>query len=119
MFKSHNRWKLMVLCFYVIIFSLSGYATADPLHDCAKDGDIEKVNLLIAEGANINSIDENGLTPLHCAADQGHREVVELLILKGANVNVVNKYGLTPLGLAADAGHKDVMELLIRQGGHK
>ena len=73
MFKSHKRWKLMMLCFYVIIFSLSGYATADPLHDCAKEGDIEKVNLLIAEGANINSIDENGLTPLHCAADQGHK----------------------------------------------
>ena len=119
MFKSHKRWKLMMLCFCAIIFSLSGYATAGPLHDCAKEGDIEKVNILISEGANINSIDENGLTPLHCAADQGHKGIVELLILKGANVNVVNRYGYTPLGLAAEAGHEDVMELLIKHGGYK
>jgi len=124
MFKSTKRWKLMMLYFYIIIFSLIGYAAAEPLHDCAKEGDIEKVNLLITEGANINIIDENGFTPLHCAADQGHKEIVELLILKGASLNAVNKYGYTPLGLAIDAGHKDVMELLIKEllikhGGHK
>jgi ankyrin repeat protein len=119
MFKSNKPWKLMMLYFFVIIFSLSGYAAADPLHECAKEGDIQKVNLLIAQGADVNIIDENGLTPLHCAADQGHKKVVELLILKGANVNAVTPHGYTPLGMAAAAGHKDVMELLIKQGGHK
>jgi len=97
MFKSKKRWKLKMLCLCVIVFSLSGYAAAQSLCECAVRGDLEKIKLLILEGADVNMINRAGVTPLHFAADRGHKEVVQLLISKGADVNAVTKYGITPL----------------------
>ena len=108
---------MLYLC--VIVCSLSGYAAAQSLCECAIRGDLEKINLLIAEGADVNMIDTAGVTPLHFAADRGHKEVVQLLISKGADVNAVTKYGITPLTSATILKQKDVMELLIRQGAQE
>ena len=47
MYKSNKRWKLMMLSFCAMIFSLSGYAAAESLQDCAKKGDLERVKFLI------------------------------------------------------------------------
>jgi ankyrin repeat protein len=85
MFKSTKRWKLVMLCFYAIIFALSGYAAAQSLHECAIEGDLKKTNLLIGEGVDVNIVDTCGVTPLHFAADRGHKEVMELLIKQGGH----------------------------------
>jgi ankyrin repeat protein len=42
------------------------------------------VELLIAEGANVNARDGAGRTPLWYAKDEGNTEVVELLLKHGA-----------------------------------
>ena len=83
MFKLKKRWKLKMLCVCVIVFSLTAYAAAQSLCECAIEGDLEKIKLLIAEGANVNMINWAGVTPLHFAADRGHKEAVQLLISKG------------------------------------
>ena len=88
-----KRWKLITVYIYALIFSFSGFAVAEPIHDAAKEGDLAKVKILIAEGSGVNVRDENGLTPLHIAAYQGYEEVAELLIFKGANVNAADKMG--------------------------
>jgi len=119
MFKSNKRWELTMLYFCAIIFSLSGYATAQSLCECAINGDLEKINLLIADGGDVNMVNRAGVTPLHFAADRGHKEVVQLLISKGADVNAASKYGITPLRLATIIEQKDVIELLMRQGEHE
>jgi ankyrin repeat protein len=119
MFKSKKRWGFRMLYLCVIIVSLSGYATAQSLCECAKRGDLNEANLLIAEGVDVNMVDLYGVTPLHFAADRGHKEIVQLLISKGADVNVVTKYGLTPLSLATIVKKRDIMELLIKHGAHK
>ncbi len=64
----------------------------------AKSGDIQKVNSLINEGANVNATDQNGKTPLHWAAVKGHKEAVEALLGKeGIDVNLADKKKDTPL----------------------
>ncbi len=118
MFNLGKRWKLIMVYIYAVIFSLSGFAVAEPVHEAAKEGDLAKVKSLIAEGSDVNVRDENGLTPLHLAAYRGHKDVAELLILKGANVNAVNNVKVTPLHWAAYRGHKDVAELLILKGAN-
>lgn len=72
----------------------------------------------IAQGADVNTKDEEDLTSLHLAARQGRKDVVELLLADGANINarLVGWPGWTPLHEAATANHKEVAKLLITKG---
>ena len=119
MFNLGKRWKLIMVFIFTIFFSLSGFAVAGPLHDAAKEGDLVTIKSLIAEGFDVNTVDNNEMTPLHLAAQIGYKEIAEILILKGANVNAKTKSGTTPLHSAAREGHKEVEDLLIKHGGHE
>ena len=75
------------------------------------------VELLIANGSDVNAKNQNGYTPLHKAVDDGHKEIVELLIAKGADVNAMEGGGGTPLHHAVlFVGDKKLAELLIAKG---
>jgi ankyrin repeat protein len=83
-----------------------------PLWEAAARGNLEFLELLIANGADVNVKDDClGDTPLHKAIWRGDRitsdsrweeqakeffkKLLELLIAKGANVNAKNNYGKT------------------------
>ena len=119
MFNLVHHWKQIFLVIHVLIFTFSIFAGAEPLNDAAKEGDLDKVNRLIQEGANIEVRDASSSTPLYNAVDGGHKELAELLISKGANVNAVDKSGNSPLWWAESGGFKEIMELLVKHGGHK
>ncbi len=73
------------------------------LGHAAWGGHKEIVELVIAEGADVNAKRNTGVTPLHHAAWNGHKEVAELLIANGADVNAKieggSHKGNTPLPL--------------------
>jgi serine/threonine protein kinase/ankyrin repeat protein len=90
------------------------------------------ISKLISAGANINRLDEDGLTPLSqacsCYAKQKKEgeetkyslEVVELLLKKGAKIDVLNKKGYwAPLMRAVDADSADLVKLLLKYGSKK
>ena len=54
------------------------------MHHAAVSGRKEIVELLIANGADVNAKDDVGTTPLHHAIT---KEIAELLITNGADVN--------------------------------
>ena len=56
-----KRWKLILLVINAIIFSLSVFASVEPLNDTAKEGDLDEVRRLIKEGANIEAKDVSGV----------------------------------------------------------
>ena len=91
-------------------------AITTPLHQAARAGNIEQVQSLISNGADVNVKDEDGGTPLHEAAFKGHKEVTELLISNRADVNAKNKDGWTPLFLALPTGNIDLVALLTVNG---
>jgi ankyrin repeat protein len=84
--------------------------------EAIKKGDIERINKLISQGADVNAKDNRGMTPLHKAAYYGQRQMAEVLIGKGANVNETDTAGRTPLHIAANFGSKWVPELLLANG---
>jgi hypothetical protein len=89
---------------------------AKTLHDAARGGDVDQVQLLLSKGADINEKNTLNWTPLHTAVQNSKQEVIELLIDKGADINAKNKRGLTPLMAAIYIGQKDAVELLIAKG---
>ena len=63
------------------------------------------MELLLANKADVNSLDEDGFTPLHWAATFNQSDAVKLLLANKANMNLkVQKYGWTPLRLAVIHG---------------
>jgi hypothetical protein len=92
-----------------------GWMDGTPLHYAAMEGHKEIVELLLANGADVNTKDD-GVTPLHFAASGDHKEIAELLIANGADVNAKGGDEATPLHWAAYNGRKEIVELLIAEG---
>lgn len=87
------------------------------LHDMAQKGNIQKAELLIKHGAEINPIDEEyQSTPLGMAARWGHIEMVTFLLQQGADVNRSGASWATPLVWAKKKGHIDIEKILRNSG---
>jgi ankyrin repeat protein len=114
-------------------------ALAGPLHQAARDGDVEQVGTLIDSGADLNAQGDNGETPLILAILEGHASVASLLIDGGADIQAtayanaveiaeqllrggadindqMNKAGGTALSVASEEGHSGVVTVLIDHG---
>ncbi|BBM82154.1 ankyrin repeat domain-containing protein [Candidatus Uabimicrobium amorphum] len=83
-----------------------------PLMNAAFDGDLEKVQSLIAAKVNLEATENRGTTALAFAVVKGHKAIVDALIAAEANVNV--EVGMhTPLIIAAGEGHQEIVKTLI------
>jgi ankyrin repeat protein len=86
------------------------------LHLVAYFGVKAIVQLLLDNGANVNSNTGGRQTPLYWASKNGHVEVAQLLLEKGANINTADKGRATPLYEASKNGHIKVVKLLLKKG---
>ncbi len=87
-----------------------------PLISACWQGDLVKCEQLIANGAKVNSKDQNGDTPLICASWKGHLAICKRLVEEGADVTLKNSLGDTALMYAAANGYVEICELLIGEG---
>jgi len=99
--------RLTILLFMIVVIitgiSCKRIDTSDPnqmLIVASQMGDIDRVRLAIAKGANINAQDENGGTALHWAVFYEHGNIVRLLLMHGANPYIKDKNGITPIDVA-------------------
>jgi ankyrin repeat protein len=87
------------------------------LHDMAQKGFIDKAELLIKYGAEIDPIDdEYQSTPLGMAARWGHVEMVDILLSHGADPNRSGADWATPIAWAKKKGHTPIIERLLKAG---
>ena len=89
------------------------------LHIAAKDGKLERVRLLVEQGANKDKGDRNGDHPLYLASFQGRLDVVQYLVEQGASLDKVNNDDWTPLTCAVVRGHLKVVRYLLEQGADR
>jgi len=84
------------------------------LHTAAREGrSLRRVCNLVSRGANVEAVDEDGLTALMLAARNGHTDTVNALAgTYNANVEAVDQNGWTALMLAAYYGHTDTVNAL-------
>lgn len=57
---------------------------------------VELIDWLLDNGADIDSTDNNGYSALHFAAQEANNESLSLLIKKKANINIQDIHGNTP-----------------------
>lgn len=79
-----------------------------PLHFAALNNHKDLIQLLLANGAEIEWVDEQKCTPLHLACKRGHFESVHLLLTSGANIYAKDMRQWTALHYAAYNGFKKV-----------
>src|SRR5688572_6034822 len=58
---------------------------------------IEAVQLCLEVGADVNAVNEMGLTAVHGAANRGSDDIIELLARRGARLDLPDKHDRTPL----------------------
>lgn len=93
------------------------YSQAILLPAAAANGNLEILEMLLAEGADVNYDPSRGLeqTALQVASEQGNLAAVELLLAAGAKVNATGSTA-PPLLLAIRGGHVAVFEHLLAAG---
>ncbi len=85
--------------------------------DAARSGDVDALRSLLAEGADANTTQGDGMTALHWAAERGHSAVAELLLSAGADGEAQTRVGsYTPLHLASRSGYGPIVRTLLDAG---
>ncbi|XP_057707460.1 ankyrin repeat and SOCS box protein 1 [Corythoichthys intestinalis] len=90
-----------------------GCLPCTPLRIAATTGHAACVAYLIAQGAEVDSVDVKGQTALYVAVVNGHRDCVRVLLEAGADPNGSRHHRSTPLYHAARVGSVNVLQELI------
>ena len=120
---ARNVWpgSLPLPAALLLALSLSALAGAtlpgSPIADAAMRGDAAAVRALIAEGADVNAPQGDGMTALHWAARNRDAALTRDLLEAGAEVDAGTRIGrYAPLHLASEVGAGEVVEVLLGAG---
>jgi len=91
---------------------------ADNLHEAVKNIDIISLNVLLADGAEVDTMDEMGMTPLMLASGIGNMRMLNILLMHDPDVNLQNKAGETALMIASENGQLFVAKALLKHGAN-
>lgn len=85
------------------------------LHVAAENGNVEIIDIALANGGDINGQDSRGRTPLHSAVEANKFGAVQRLLARGANRNIADSGGNTPEDVAKRRGRENIAHLLKQQ----
>jgi len=94
-----------------------GHTLCTPLMAACRNGEADRVLILLDHGANIESTGLPGCTPLTMACSFGRAGIAALLLDHGANPNPAHSQWSSPLSAARKQGYTDIVNLLIAHGG--
>jgi ankyrin repeat protein len=112
------KFALRSLGLGVMLSSAAAAAAATPaasLADAVESGG-GQVNALIAQGADVNATQADGMTALHWALQRHDQTTTAALIAASADVNATTRYGVTPLAIACTQGDEASVEWLLKRG---
>ena len=111
-----NAW-LPLLLLAALAVPAASPSLDSPVADAAMRGDAGAVAALLADGADVNAAQGDGMTALHWSARNGDAVLARTLIDAGANVHAGTRIGhYTALHMAGEVGAGDVVEVLLGAG---
>ncbi|OXA61426.1 protein fem-1 homolog C [Folsomia candida] len=99
-----------------VIFDGETIEGVPPLWCAAAAGNLKIVDLLVQNGANVNSTTRTNSTPLRAACFDGRSDVVKYLVKAGADIEIPNRHGHTCLMIACYKNHYFIAKYLLQQG---
>jgi ankyrin repeat protein len=108
--------RLPAVAFVASFFLFQAVQAAITIAGAARDGDLERLNELIAAGGEVDAAANDGSTALLWAAYQSYPEMVAALIEAGADLDAANSLGVTPLLQASRTGDAPIIEILLAAG---
>lgn len=125
-----QNWKEMFVSMWVqggnpsVPFDLDDVREINAIHrfgrtllsHAARWGNLDVIQYLVQNGADVNAKNVNGSSPLHIAAEFGHMDAVEFFLDAGILIDIQDNYGLTPMYLASQNLKHGVVEHLIKAG---
>ena len=112
--RKYRNWSRSLLL--VTLLSVGVVSYAGTIHDAAKSGDLDRIQKLVVQGADVNEKAVRDETPLIIAALAGKGEIVNYLLQRGADIDARSASGLTALHAAAYAGQTEIVSLLVAKG---
>ncbi len=110
------RAKLPMLGLLLHLGASPNFFTKDslsPLHLAVTMDDVEKIDLLVKAGLDVNLTGPDPIwTPLHCAAKAGASRAALRLLQLGADRGIKTKNGNTAADLAMKYGHEELAQIL-------
>ena len=83
-----------------------------------RNGDLDKVKLLVKNGININyqPYNTDGSALMRAVAGNQHPEIAKFVIKAGADLNLQDEVGDTALMYASNAGSTEMVKILLKAG---
>lgn len=78
--------------------------------------EMDMVQLLVANGANVDEREKTGHTPVIYAAQMGKLDILKVLVDSGANIHMETNDGGSALYMAAQGGFEKTVKYLARKG---
>jgi ankyrin repeat protein len=90
----------------------------DELSKACIFGDLEKIDFLLSNGANIHSKNIFRNSPIILTSFTGFIEIIKLLISNGANIYDEDGYGNSCISCASINGKVEIIKLLLSKGAN-
>jgi len=111
-----NYFKKSIIGFVLIGFNVSQAGSFDDFFKAVKLDDVKAVQLLLARGFDVNTIDESGQNGLFIAIREPSPKVARVLVdSPKIDLNALNTQGESPLMLAALKGQLELANQMVKK----
>jgi ankyrin repeat protein len=94
------------------------FVVAENIIEAVNNIDIISLNVLLAEGATVDTVDQAGNSPLILATNIGNPRMIEIILAHNPNVNRRNSDGETALMIASANGILSIVKDLKENGAN-
>lgn len=109
--------KKILLSAFVSMLAMQAQASTQELISGVKNNNLPEVLKMLAEGEDVNGVNEQGNTALHYAVALDNADMTQALLSYGADLNLANSKGWTPLKIAEKKDLANVTPVLVKYLG--